>query len=79
MSKPSVTATISAYDLAPPKLRELIATLKQAERVAKEAFGSDGMGKHAAGTDGPALGSSGVSCWELFEAFVLATKPRPRR
>jgi hypothetical protein len=28
-------------------------------------------------TDGPAL-ASGVSCWELFEAFVLATKPAPK-
>ncbi|MEY9184554.1 phage tail tape measure protein [Bradyrhizobium sp. USDA 313] len=49
MSNPSVTATISANDLASPKLRELIATLKQAERVAKEAFSGDGMGKHAGG------------------------------
>lgn len=44
MSNPSVTATISANDLASPKLRELIATLKQAERVAKEAFNGEGMG-----------------------------------
>ncbi|MDO8396612.1 MAG: hypothetical protein Q7T45_02225 [Bradyrhizobium sp.] len=28
-------------------------------------------------TDGPARGK-GVSCWELFEAFVLATKPAPK-
>jgi integrase len=28
-------------------------------------------------TEGPARGS-GVSCWELFEAFVLATKPAPK-
>jgi len=26
-------------------------------------------------TDGPARASSGPSCWELFEAFVKATKP----
>ncbi|MET3299215.1 hypothetical protein [Bradyrhizobium diazoefficiens] len=28
-------------------------------------------------TDGPTRGS-GVSCWELFEAFVLAVKPAPK-
>ena len=28
-------------------------------------------------TDGPVL-ASGVSCWELFEAFVTATQPAPR-
>ncbi|MCK1729686.1 hypothetical protein [Bradyrhizobium sp. 142] len=28
-------------------------------------------------TDGPAR-ASGVSCWDLFEAFVLATKPAPK-
>jgi integrase len=28
-------------------------------------------------TDGPVL-ASGVSCWELFEAFVTATRPAPR-
>ncbi|MDA9523054.1 hypothetical protein XI06_22930 [Bradyrhizobium sp. CCBAU 11434] len=44
MSNPSVTATISANDLASPKLRELITTLKQAEKVAKEAFSGDGIG-----------------------------------
>ncbi|MEY9593058.1 hypothetical protein ABIA06_005349 [Bradyrhizobium yuanmingense] len=49
MSNPSVVATISSNDLASPKLRELIATLKQAERVAKEAFSGDGMGKHSVG------------------------------
>ncbi|MEY9459777.1 integrase [Bradyrhizobium ottawaense] len=28
-------------------------------------------------TDGP-VRASGVSCWELFEAFVMATKPAPK-
>lgn len=47
MSNPSVTATISANDLASPKVRELIATLKQAERVAKELDGGNFGGKYA--------------------------------
>ena len=50
MSNPSVTATISANDLASPKLRELIATLKQAERIAKDVFdGTNTTGRYAAG------------------------------
>jgi len=50
MSNPSVTATISANDLASPKIRELIGHIKQAEKAAKEAFDSQGMGgKYASG------------------------------
>jgi hypothetical protein len=49
MSNPTVTATISANDLASPKIRELMATLKQAEKILKEAFNGDIGGKYAAG------------------------------
>ncbi|WP_291842984.1 phage tail tape measure protein [Bradyrhizobium sp.] len=50
MSNPSVTATISANDLASPKLKELIATLKQAERLAKDVFdGTNTTGRYVAG------------------------------
>lgn len=49
MSNPSVTATISANDLATPKVKELIATLKQAEKVAKELDGGNLGGKYANG------------------------------
>ena len=50
MSNPSVTATISANDLASPKLKELIATLKQAERIAKDVFdGTNTTGKYVSG------------------------------
>jgi hypothetical protein len=50
MAGPSVTATISANDLASPKLRELMATLKQAERLAKDVFdGTNTTGKYVAG------------------------------
>ncbi|MEK9282821.1 phage tail tape measure protein [Bradyrhizobium sp. ISRA442] len=44
MSNPSVTATISANDLASPKIRELMATLKQAEKLAKDAFDGGNIG-----------------------------------
>jgi TP901 family phage tail tape measure protein len=44
MSSPSVTATINANDLASPKVRELMATLKQAERLAKDAFDGGNIG-----------------------------------
>ncbi|OAF14124.1 phage tail tape measure protein [Bradyrhizobium neotropicale] len=47
MSNPSVTATISANDLASPKVRELIATLKQAEKAARELDGGNLGGKYA--------------------------------
>jgi len=50
MSNPSVTATISANDLASPRIRELMATLKQAEKLANDAFSGDGVGrKYASG------------------------------
>jgi TP901 family phage tail tape measure protein len=50
MSNPSVTATISANDLASPKLKELMATLRQAERLAKDVFdGTNTTGRYAAG------------------------------
>jgi TP901 family phage tail tape measure protein len=41
MSQPTVTATITANDLASPKLRELISTLKQIEQTAKQAFSAE--------------------------------------
>jgi Phage-related minor tail protein len=44
MMNPSVTATISANDLASPKIRELMSTLKQAEKLAKEAFDGGNIG-----------------------------------
>jgi minor tail protein len=50
MSNPTtVTATISANDLASPKVRELMATLKQAQKLANEAFNGNSTGKYAAG------------------------------
>lgn len=52
MSNPSVTATISANDLASPKLKELMATLKQADRLAKDVFnGTNTTGRYAAHFD----------------------------
>ncbi|MDI4236797.1 phage tail tape measure protein [Bradyrhizobium sp. Arg237L] len=59
MSNPSVTAVISATDLASPKVRELMATLKQAQKLAGEAFDGGVGGKYAAGLNQATLAAKG--------------------
>ncbi|MCA1401933.1 phage tail tape measure protein [Bradyrhizobium sp. BRP56] len=49
MTSPNVTATISAVDNASPVVRELLANLKKAEQLAKQAFDSNATGNLARG------------------------------
>lgn len=51
-NSPSVTAVINANDLASPKLKELMATLRQADKLAKDLFnGTNNAGRYAQGFD----------------------------
>src|ERR1700730_3302164 len=69
----------SAYALFVDAVSDnLLPALSVLERRANGDYSSDDTpDTFPAFTDGPAR-ASGVSCWELFEAFVTATKPAPK-